>query len=91
MKRYAPTILIALLLAGCNSSPDEWLVDLAKSHEKSQAEQSQQMARMQQEVAEGSRKLVEADAKARQGADGDPARTAIRPGRHRPPARRTRN
>jgi hypothetical protein len=66
MNRYAPTMLIALLLAGCNSSPDERLVDMAKSHEKSQAEQSQQMARMEHAIAEGSRKLVEADAKARQ-------------------------
>lgn len=66
MKRLAPTILIALLLAGCKNSPDERLVEMAKDHEKSQAEQSQQMARMQHEVAEGSRRLVEADAKARQ-------------------------
>jgi hypothetical protein len=66
MKRLALTILITLLLAGCKSSPDERLVDMARDHEKSQAEQSQQMARMQQEVAEGSKRLVEADAKARQ-------------------------
>jgi hypothetical protein len=59
-------MLIALLLAGCRSSPDERLVAMAKDHEKSQAEQSQQMARLEQELTEGSRKLVEADAKARQ-------------------------
>lgn len=35
---------------------------MAKDHEKSQAEQSQQMARMEQELTEGSHKLVEADA-----------------------------
>jgi hypothetical protein len=58
-------MLIALLLAGCKSSPDERLVEMAKEHEKSQSEQSQQMARMQHEVAEGSRRLVEADSKAR--------------------------
>ncbi len=65
MKRLVLLTLIALL-AGCKNSPDERLVDMAKEHEKSQAEQSQQMARMQQEVAEGSKKLVEADAKARE-------------------------
>ena len=41
MKRLALTTLIALLLAGCKSSPDERLVEMAKDHEKSQAEQSQ--------------------------------------------------
>ncbi len=65
MKRFIPMILIALL-AGCKSSPDERLVEMAKAHEARQAEQSQQMARMQHEVAEGSRTLVEADAKARE-------------------------
>jgi TolA-binding protein len=66
MKRLAHMMLIALLLAGCTSSPDERLVQMAKEHEKRQAEQSQQMARLQQEVAEGSKRLVEADAQARE-------------------------
>jgi hypothetical protein len=58
-------LVIVLLMSGCQSN-DERLVEMAKEHEKSRAEQSQQMARMQQEVAEGSRRLVEADAKARE-------------------------
>lgn len=58
-------ILPALLTAGCGSKDDR-LVNMAQEHEKRQAEQSQQMARMQHEVAEGARKLVEEDAKARE-------------------------
>ncbi len=65
MKRIILSTLNALLLAGCKNN-DERLADMAQQHEKSQSEQSQQTARMQHEVAEGSRKLVEADAKARQ-------------------------
>ncbi len=47
MKRRALTTLIALL-AGYKSSPDERLVEMANEHEKSQSEQSQEMARTQQ-------------------------------------------
>ena len=65
MKCSTPTILLALLLSGCGSN-DQRLVDMAKDHEKRQAEQSQQMATLQHEVAEGARKLVEEDAKARE-------------------------
>ena len=67
MKTRNPLILLALLMmivcASCTD--DDRLVQMAKEHEKRQAEQSQQMARMQHEVAEGSKKLVEADAQAR--------------------------
>lgn len=65
MKPIAIPILLTLLLAGCGSNDDR-LVNMAQEHEKRQAEQSQQMARMQHEVAEGARKLVEEDAKARE-------------------------
>jgi len=66
MKRPVLTTLIALLLSGCTSSPDERLLQMAKDHEARQAEQSQQMARMEQELTEGGKRLVEADAKARE-------------------------
>ena len=59
-----PIILLTLVIFGCTSN-DERLVQMAKEHEQRQAEQSQQMARMQHEIAEGSKKLIEADAKAR--------------------------
>lgn len=65
MKRTIPLLLIALLTTGCTNNDDR-LVEMAREHEKRQAEQSQQMARMQHTVAEGSRNLVEADAKARE-------------------------
>jgi hypothetical protein len=65
MKPIVIPILLALLLEGCGSN-DERLVNMAQDHEKRQAEQSQQMARLQHEVAEGARKLVEEDAKARE-------------------------
>ena len=66
--RNANPMMVAVLLTtivGCTDS-DQRLVEMAKEHEKSQAEQSQQMARMQHEVAEGGKKLIEADAKARE-------------------------
>lgn len=67
MKRLAPLILmILLLLTGCGSSTDERLLKQAKEHAAQQAETHKQMARLQQEVAEGSRRLIEADAKARE-------------------------
>ena len=68
MRNVNPVILVVLLillLIGCTNSSDDRLVQMAQEHEKRQSAQSQQMARLQQEVAEGSKKLVEADAKAR--------------------------
>jgi hypothetical protein len=59
-------ILLTLLMIGCTSSTDERLLEQAKEHAARQAETQKQMARLQQEVAEGSHKLVEADAKARE-------------------------
>ena len=55
---------LALLAAGC-SSGDERLARFAEAAAERQAEQNRRMAELQQEVAEGSRELVEADAKAR--------------------------
>ena len=66
MRRLAQLILMTLLLTGCGSSTDERLLQQAKEHAAQQAETHRQMARQQQEVAEGSRRLIEADAKARQ-------------------------
>jgi hypothetical protein len=66
MRRLAQLILTTLLLTGCGRSTDERLLQQAEKHAAQQAETHRQVARQQQEVAEGSRRLVEADAKARQ-------------------------
>jgi hypothetical protein len=66
MRRFAPLILLILLLTGCGRSTDERLLQQAEKHAAQQAETHRQTARQQQEVAESSRRLVEADAKARQ-------------------------
>jgi len=50
---------------GCRS-PDDSLVELAREGTARQAEQNRHMSELQHQVAEGSRQLVEADARARQ-------------------------
>jgi hypothetical protein len=66
MPRNLILILLALLLtAGCGSNDDR-LVNMAQDHEKRQAEQNQRMAELQNQVAEGSKRLVEADAESRE-------------------------
>jgi hypothetical protein len=57
---------LALLMSGCEND-EERLVEMAREQAARQAEQSRQMAQLQQELSEGSRRLVEADALARQG------------------------
>lgn len=65
------TLLITLtliLLIGVSCSPDEnsRVAELATQQLERQADQNRRMSELQQEVASGSRKLVEADANARQ-------------------------
>jgi len=59
---------MALVLAtmGCGDGPDQRLVDVAMESAARQAEQNQQMAELQQQVAGGAKQLVEADSRARQ-------------------------
>jgi hypothetical protein len=59
-------ILIAVTITGCSKSESERLADMAERHLQRQAEQNRQMSELQHEVAEGSRQLVEADARARE-------------------------
>jgi hypothetical protein len=59
-------VILLLPMIGCQSSTDERLVEMAKEHAARQAETQRQMTDLQKQVAEGSRKLVESDAKARQ-------------------------
>ena len=65
--RLIATSLIAMLIVtviGCDE--DERLVQMAERHWARQAEQNRQMVDLQKEVAEGTRQLVEADARARE-------------------------
>ncbi len=59
-------MLILLTGASCNSDENSRVAELATQQLERQAEQNRRMSELQQEVASGSRELVEADAKARQ-------------------------
>jgi len=63
MTVIAVMMMLALTMTGCEE--DERVTQLAREAADRQAAQNEQMARVTQEVAEGSRKLVEADAQAR--------------------------
>jgi len=58
--------LILLTSIGCNSDENSRVAELATQQLERQSDQNRRMAELQQEVASGSRELVEADAKARQ-------------------------
>ena len=64
MKRILPAMLLTCLI-GCGGN-DERLVKMANDHDARQAEQNQRMADLQKQVAEGSKRLIEADAESRQ-------------------------
>lgn len=57
-------VTLMLTMAGCDE--DTQLAEMAERHLERQAEQNRQMADLQQEVAEGTRQLVEADARSRE-------------------------
>lgn len=62
-------LIVATLLmtaTGCAENENKQLAEMAERHLDRQAEQNQQMAKLQQELAKGSRQMVEADAKARE-------------------------
>ena len=66
--RLIRLIVIALMLTaiGCNEDENKRLADMAEKNLDRQAEQNRQMSKLQHEVAQGTRLLVEADAEARQ-------------------------
>jgi len=68
MRTYLYMVPIALLLMviGCQSSADDRLIELAREHAARQAESQRQASDLQKQLAEGTRKLVEADSRARQ-------------------------
>ena len=59
-----PTILVIGLVIGCQSD-DARIAEMAQRQADREAEHIRQMAQLQQQVAEGSRHLVEADAETR--------------------------
>lgn len=59
-------MLPILPMMGCEEDPDERVAEVAMESAARQAEQNQQMAELQQHVAEGTRQLVDADSQARQ-------------------------
>ena len=65
MKPLLPAILLICLIVGCGGN-DERLVKMANDHDARQAEQNQHMADLQKQVAEGSKRLIEADALSRE-------------------------
>jgi hypothetical protein len=63
---YLPIVLTMMLtLTGCESDENRRLAELAERQLQRQHEQNQRITEMHHEVAEGSRRLVEAEAKAR--------------------------
>ena len=64
---HVPIVAALMLMAiGCDEDENKRLAEMAERHLERQAEQSRQVTELQREVAEGSRRLVEADAQARQ-------------------------
>jgi len=62
-----PVLTLVVLICGCGTSePDGRYEQLVEKTLEQQAAQNQAMAKQSQEVAEATRQLVEADAKARQ-------------------------
>ncbi len=69
MQLHRPIVVLIvttlmLTMAGCEE--EERLAEMAERHLERQAEQNRQIADLQKEVAEGTRQLVEADARARE-------------------------
>lgn len=64
-----PVILLTLILMlatiGCDKDKNKKLAEMAERHSQRQAEQNRRTVELQREVATGTRRLVEADAKAR--------------------------
>jgi TolA-binding protein len=59
-----PIGALLVLIAGCKSEAER-VVEVAREASQRQAQQNQQMTQLQNQVAEGSRQLIEAEAKAR--------------------------
>lgn len=58
--------MLMLAAIGCDKEENKRRAEMAEKHLERQAEQNQRNSELQQEVAAGSRRLVEADARARE-------------------------
>ena len=70
MKRISPIALVAtalmiVLLTGCEEE-DERLTEMARESVRQQAKQNEEMSKLNREIAAGSKRLIESDAKARE-------------------------
>lgn len=65
LRRILWTVLV-LPMTGCEEDPDARVVEIAIESADRQAQQNQQMAELQQQVAAGAKQLVQADSQARQ-------------------------
>ncbi|MBD3674531.1 MAG: hypothetical protein HUJ26_13495 [Planctomycetaceae bacterium] len=63
--RITTLMVVIAIVSGCQSNENQRLAEMAERQLDRQAEQNQRMADLQEEVAEGSKRLVEADAEAR--------------------------
>jgi hypothetical protein len=59
-------LTLVVILSGCTPNNDQRLAEMAAQHEARQVQQNQQLAELQEHVAEGSKELVAADARARE-------------------------
>lgn len=66
MPRKNPLVLILMILATTGCSKDQRLADMAERNLTRQDEQNRRMSELQNEVATGTKELVEADARARE-------------------------
>lgn len=64
LTRLSSLIVVLMMIAGCESS-DERLARMAEETTRQQAQQNERLAEQHHEIAQASRQLVEADAKAR--------------------------
>ena len=70
MKRISPIVLVAtalviVLLTGCEEK-DARLAEMAQESVRQQAKQNEEMSKLNREIASGSKRLIESDAKARE-------------------------
>jgi hypothetical protein len=60
------TAILIVLTIGCQENENKRLAEMAQRHEQRQVEQNRHAADLHREVAEGTRRLIESDGKARE-------------------------
>jgi len=64
-RHLALVMMLAVLTSGCSRNENRRLAEMAQQHLNDQVEQNRRSDELQKQIAEGSRRLIEADAKAR--------------------------